>query len=102
MEQVRTFVDKELKKGYIRPSKSPQTAPVFFIPKKDGKKRLVMDYRYLNEGTIKNAYPLPLISTLIDRLKGADLFTALDLRWGYNNVRIKEGDEWKGAFVTVE
>jgi hypothetical protein len=69
-----------LAKGYIRPSKSPQTLPVFFIPKKDGKKRMVMDYRYLNEGTVKNNYPLPLISQIIDKLKGSKIFTKMDLR----------------------
>ena len=79
MDEVRTFIEKELHKGYIRPSKSPQTSPVFFIPKKDGKKRLVMDYCYLNSGTILNNYLLPLISSLIDRLRGADMFTTLDL-----------------------
>ncbi|RHW30408.1 hypothetical protein D1B31_23760 [Neobacillus notoginsengisoli] len=60
---------------------------------------MVQDYRYLNEGTVKNNYPLPLISQLVDKLKGAKYFTKMDLRWGYNNIRIKEGDEWKAAFV---
>jgi transposase InsO family protein len=98
-EEVSEFVEDQLKKGYIRPSKSPQTSPVFFVPKKDGRKRMVQDYRYLNEHTVKNNYPLPLISQLVDKLKGAKWFTKIDLRWGYNNVRIKEGDEWKAAFV---
>ena len=75
-------------------------APVFFIKKKDGSLRLVQDYRALNAKTIKNVYPLPLISDLINRLRGARYFTKLDVRWGYNNVRIKEGDEWKAAFWT--
>jgi hypothetical protein len=60
---------------------------------------MVQDYRYLNEHTVKNNYPLPLISQLVDKLKGSKWFTKIDLRWGYNNVRIKEGDEWKAAFV---
>jgi len=98
--EVEDFVDDQLAKGYIRPSISPQTSPVFFVPKKDGKKRMVQDYRYLNEWTIKNNYPLPLISQLVDKLKGCKLFTKMDLCWGYNNVRIREGDEWKAAFVT--
>jgi len=72
---------------------TPQTSPVFFIPKKDGKKQIVQDYHYLNKGTIKNNYPLPLIPELIDRIGDAKVFTKLDLRWGYNNVCIKEGDE---------
>src|SRR5271170_2776876 len=75
-------------------------SPFFFVNKKDGKLRPCQDYRKLNEGTIKNAYPLPLIQELIDRLKGAKYFTKLDVRWGYNNIRIKEGDEWKAAFRT--
>ncbi|KIN99403.1 hypothetical protein M404DRAFT_30463 [Pisolithus tinctorius Marx 270] len=99
-KEVLDCLEDQLRKGYIHPSKSPQTLPVFFVPKKDGKKRMVQDYRYLNEHTVKNAYPLPLISQLVDKLKGCKLFTKMDLRWGYNNVRVKEGDEWKAAFVT--
>ena len=60
---------------------------------------MVQDYRYLNEWTIKNNYPLPLISQLVDKLKGCKLFTKMDLRWGYNNVQVHEGDEWKAAFT---
>ena len=69
------------------------------MPKKDGRKRMVQDYRYLNEHTIRNNYPLLLISQLIDKLKGSQYFMKIDLQWTYNNVRIKEGDEWKAAFV---
>jgi len=98
-QEVRDFIGDQLKKGYIQPTKSPQTSPVFFIPKKDGKKRMVQDYCYLNKGMIKNNYPLPLIPELIDRIGNAKVFTKLDLRWGYNNVRIKEGDEWKAVFT---
>jgi transposase InsO family protein len=98
-KEVSDFIDDQLSKKYIRPSKSEQTSPVFFVPKKDGRKRMVQDYRYLNEHTVKNNYPLPLISQLVDKLKGSKWFTKIDLRWGYNNVRIKEGDEWKAAFV---
>ena len=74
-------------------------SPVFFVPRKDGKKRMVQDYQYLNEFTVKNNYPLPLIGQLVDNLQGAKLFTKMDLRWGHNNVRIKEGNKWKAAFV---
>ena len=94
------WIDEELRKGYIRPSKSPIAAPFFFVKKHDGSLRPVMDYRALNEMTIKNRYPLPLISELMDRLKDSRYFTKLDVRWGYNNVRIKEGDEYKAAFIT--
>jgi len=101
-EEVREFVKEQLRKGYIRPSKSPQTAPVFFVGKKDGKKRMVQDYCYLNEWTIKNNYPLPLISDILENIGTKKIFTKMDLRWGYNNIRIKEGDEWKAAFTTPE
>jgi hypothetical protein len=75
-------------------------SPVFFIKKKDGSLRLVQDYRVLNSMTVKNCYPLPIISELVNQLRGAKYFTKFDVRWGYNNVRMKEGDEWKGAFRT--
>jgi len=67
-EEVQNFVNNQLRKGYIRPSKSPQTSPVFFVGKKDGSKRMVMDYRNLNDQTVKNNYPLPLITDLIDNM----------------------------------
>jgi hypothetical protein len=75
-------------------------SPFFFIDKKDGKLRPVQDYRALNDITIKNAAPLPLIPELIDKLLGAIYFTKLDIHWGYNNIRIKLGDEYKAAFKT--
>ena len=75
-------------------------SPFFFIDKKDRKLRPCQDYRYLNEQMIKNAYPLPLISEILDKLQGSRLFTKHDVRWGYNNIRIKEGDKWKAAFKT--
>ena len=101
-EEIREFVKEQLRKSYIRPSKSPQTAPVFFVGKKDGKKRMVQDYRYINEWTVKNNYPLPLISDILENIGTKKVFTKMDLRWGYNNVRIKEGDKWKAAFTTLE
>ena len=67
-EEMYEFINKQLRKGYIRLSKSPQTALVFFVEKKDGKKRMVQDYRYLNEWTIKNNYPLPLISNIVENI----------------------------------
>jgi len=75
-------------------------APVFFIKKKDGSLQLVQDYRALNSMTVKNKYPFPLISELVSQLRGARYFTKLDVHWGFNNVRIKPGDEWKAAFWT--
>jgi len=79
-EEVQNFMEDQLRKGYIRPSKSPQTSPVFFVGKKDSSKRMVMDYRNLNDQTIKNNYPLPLITELIDNMGGKKVFTKMDLR----------------------
>ena len=98
--ELDVFLKENLKKGYIRPSQSPMATLFFFVKKKDGKLRPCQDYRFLNEWTVKNAYPLPLISKLMDKIKDRKYFTKLDIRWGYNNVRIKEGDEWKAAFKT--
>src|ERR1700678_3061182 len=94
------FIKENLKKGYIQFSQSPMASPFFFVKKKDGKLIPCQDYRYLNDFTVKNTYPLPLISEIMNKLKGAKYFTKLDVRWGYNNVRIRKGDEWKAAFKT--
>jgi hypothetical protein len=94
------FLEENLKSGKIRPSKSLIASPFFFIKKKDGSLRPVQDYWKLNAITIKNRYPLPLISEVVHRLRHARIFTKLDIRWGYNNVCIKEGDEHKAAFTT--
>src|SRR5260370_32492183 len=81
--------------------KSPKSSPLLFIRKKESNALCpCQDYQYLNEYTKPNVYPLPLISNLMINLRGSRFFTKLDLRWGYNNVQIKEGDEWKAAFVT--
>jgi len=101
-KEVREFIREQLWKGYIWPSKSPQTEPVFFVGKKDGKKWMVQDYQYLNEWTIKNNYLLPLILDVLENIGMKKVFTKIDLRWGYNNMRIKEGDEWKAAFMTLK
>ena len=92
-EEMREFIWEQLRKKYIWPSKSPQTAPVFFVENKDGKKQIVQDYRYLNEWTIKNNYPFPLISDVLENIGTKKVFMKINLRWGYNNVRIKERDE---------
>jgi len=99
-EEIREFVEKQLRKGYIRPSKSSQTLPVFFVGKKNRKKRMVQDYQYLNKEIVKDNYPLPLILDLINMIGTKKVFTKIDLRWGYNNVQIKKGDEWKATFTT--
>lgn len=96
---MNKFIDENLEKGYIRPSKSPMASSFFFVPKKDGKLRPCQDYQYLNKWTKKNSYPLLLISTLVDKLKDAKFFTKMDICWGYNNVCIHEGDQEKAAFI---
>lgn len=100
LNALREYVLEMLGKGFIRASTSPAGAPVLFAKKKDGSLRLCVDYRGLNRITKKNRYPLPLIGNLVDRLRSAKIFTKLDLRVGYNNVRIAEGHEWKTAFRT--
>ena len=79
-EEICEFIQEQLRKGYIRPSKSPQMAPVFFIGKKDSKKIMVQNYRYLNEWTIKNNYPLPLILDVVENIGMKKVFTKIDLR----------------------
>jgi len=91
--ELDAFLEKNLCTGRIRPSKSSIAAPVFFIKKKDGSLQLGQDYRILNAITMKNRYPLPLISELVAQLRGARYFTKLDVRWGFNNMRIKPRDE---------
>jgi len=81
-------------------SKSRYAVPCFYIPKKDGSLWLVQDYRKLNQVTIKDKMPLSLIGEVINKLKEARYFNKLNLIWGYNNVRVKEEDEWKAAFLT--
>jgi len=95
-----TWINEELRKGYIHPSTSPIAALFFFVKKHNGSLRPVIDYRALNAITIKNRYPILRIANLIESLSKASIFTKIDLRWGYNNVCIREGDEWKMAFIT--
>ncbi|CUA78235.1 Transposon Tf2-11 polyprotein [Rhizoctonia solani] len=99
-KELKEWLDKELAQGKITPSKSPIASPVMFVKKKDGSLHLVVDYRKLNKATKKNSYPLPRQDHLLAKIQGTKIFTKLDLRWGYNNVRVKEGDEWKTTFCT--
>ncbi|EEB88864.1 hypothetical protein MPER_13114 [Moniliophthora perniciosa FA553] len=100
LKALKEYIDDMLGKGFIRPSNSPIGAPVLFAKKKDGSLRLCVDFRALNKLTIKDRYTIPLIGNLIDQLKNAKVYTKLDLRAGYYNVRIAEGEEWKTAFRT--
>jgi hypothetical protein len=90
--ELDRFLTENLETGCIHQSKSPMASPVFFIKKKDGSLHLVQEYWMLNDMTVKNKYPLLLISELVNQLCGAKYFTKLDVRWGFNNVRIQEGD----------
>ena len=100
METLKTYIKTNLANGFIRPSKSPAGAPILFDRKPDGSLRLCVDYRGLNNLTIKNRYPLPLIGESLDRLGRAKRFTQLDLTNAYHWMRICEGNEWKTAFRT--
>jgi hypothetical protein len=92
--QLQELLDKE----YIRPSVSSWGALVLFVKKKDGTLRLCIDYRQLNKVTIKNKYPLPRINDMFDQVGGANIFSKLDLRSGYHQVRIKDPDINKTTF----
>ncbi|TKX19702.1 hypothetical protein C1H76_8148 [Elsinoe australis] len=95
---LREYIDENLRLGRIRHSVSPAGAPILFVPKKDKSLRLCVDYRGLNDVSIKNRYPLPLITEMLDRVQGATVYTKIDLRDAYHRIRIRRGDEWKTAF----
>ena len=100
LRYLKDYIDQMLARGWIRPSKSPFGSPILFVKKADGSLWLVVDYRKLNTLTVKNRYPLPLISELFDRLKNAKYYTRLDMQDAYNQLRVASGDEWKTAFRT--
>jgi hypothetical protein len=100
LEELKKQIAELQEKGFIRPSSSPWGAPVLFVKKKDGSLRMCVNYRALNEVTIKNKYPLPRIDDLFDQLKGASVFFKIDLRSGYHQLKIRQEDIPKTAFVT--
>ena len=100
LEEIKQQIKELLEKGYIRPSSSPWGAPVLLVEKKDGTLRMVVDYRSLNDVTIKNKYPLPMINDLFDQLVGAKVFSKIDLRSGYHQLKIHEQDIPKTTFTT--
>ncbi|KAL3749910.1 hypothetical protein ACJRO7_010955 [Eucalyptus globulus] len=100
LKELKTQLQELLDKGFIRPSVSPWGAPVLFVKKKDGSMRLCIDYRELNKVTVKNKYPLPRIEDLFDQLQGAQVFSKIDLRSGYHQLKIKIDDVPKTAFRT--
>jgi len=98
LEACKKWIEENLDKGLIRASSSPAGVLILFVKKGDGSLRLVVDYRGINEGTIKNRYPLPLIRKTLMRISKARFFTKLDVRGVYNLIRMAEGEEWKTAF----
>ena len=99
-EELRDYLGKNLSPEWIRESDSPVGAPILFVKKKDGSLRLGVDYRGLNAVTKKDRYPLQLIGEALDRLSTAMYYTKLDIKDAYQNIRIRNGDEWKRAFKT--
>jgi hypothetical protein len=100
LKELKVQLEELLAKGYIKPNKSPYGAPVLFVHKKDRTLRRCVDYRALNKATMKNRYPLPCIDDLFDRLSGAKVFSRIDLRSRYYQIRIAKGDEEKTACCT--
>jgi hypothetical protein len=100
LQVLREYLDSSVKRGWIRCSTSPVGAPIHFVKKKDGGLRLCVDYRGLNAITVKDRTPLPLIAEALDHLSKAKIYTKLDVKDAYHNLRIAKGDEWKTAFRT--
>jgi hypothetical protein len=98
--ELKKQIDELSEKGYIRPSTSPWATHVLSVEKKDGTRRMCIDYQALNEDTIKNKYPLPRIEDLFDQLRGASVFSKIDLRSGYHQLRIRPSDIPKTTFIT--
>lgn len=100
LEELKTQIDEMLEKGWIQPSMSPWAAPVIFVKKKDGSRRMCIDYRALNKLTIKSRYPIPHIQDCFDQLGQATVFSKIDLKSGYYQIRVAEDDVEKTAFTT--
>jgi hypothetical protein len=100
LRALKAYIDTHLASGFIKRSSSPAASPILFVKNEDGPLRLCVDYRAFNHVTVKNSYPLPLISEMFDQVRGAKVFSKLDLRSAHNLIRIREGDEYKTAFRT--
>src|SRR3954467_8379740 len=100
LAELKNQLEILLEKGFIRPSSSPWGCPVLFVTKKDGTKRMCVDYRSPNLATIKNKYPLPRINDHYDQLAGSSVFSKMDLRLGYHQIKIRNKDVPKTAFTT--
>jgi hypothetical protein len=100
LEELKRWLEENMSKGFICASSSPATTPILFVKKGDGSLCLVVDNGGINEGTIKNCYPLPFMQDMLMNLSRAKWFMKLDIRRAYNLIRIAEGEEWKTAFQT--
>ena len=100
LKELKLQLQEQLDKGFIRPSVSPWGAPILFVKKKDGTLRMCIDYKQINKVTVKNKYLLPRIEDLFDQLKGVGIFSKIDLRSGYYQLRVKDADGSKTTFRT--
>jgi hypothetical protein len=102
IQVTKEFIKENVSLGYIEKTDLPWSSPWFFIKKKDRSLHLVQDYQEVNKWTVRDVYPIPCIEQILEALHGKELFTALDIQWGYNNIQIREEDQWKAAFKMPE